>query len=97
MVKYTEEENKLICNFSGTLNTANCTKWEEEIYNKIDSADGVIVFDLNGVEYIASAFLRICVRVGKKVGADNFSIINVSPMIKKVFKMSGFDKFIKID
>jgi anti-anti-sigma regulatory factor len=43
------------------------------------------------VEFVSSAFLRICLVVFKKVGAGRFSIVHVSPWVKKVFKIAGFD------
>ena len=36
------------------------------------------------------------IKVAKEVGLGNFSVINVHPNVKKVFKIAGFDKQISI-
>ena len=55
-----------------------------------------VVFDLNTVDYIASAFLRVCLSTAKKLEKDHFSIVNCLPTVKKIFKISGFDKMFAI-
>lgn len=96
MVNYKTENEKLICVFSGSLNTTASDKVEKELFSKIGEAGLPVVFDLKEVSYIASSFLRICQKAYKAAGEERFSIINVSPDIKKVFKITGFDKFMDI-
>lgn len=55
-----------------------------------------VVFDMKDVDYIASGFIRICMDTAKKVSRDNFSIINTSPVIKKIFKIAGLDGSLNI-
>lgn len=55
-----------------------------------------IVFDLEGVNYVASAFLRLCVSAAHKVEKGNFCIINTDPQILKVYKIAGLDAVLKI-
>ena len=97
MIKYKTENGALICTFTGRLDTASCSQWEKDIYEKVSQSDGPIIFDLNKIDYIASMFLRICIKVAKEVGTENFSLINVSPFVKKVFKIAGLDNQIKIE
>jgi anti-anti-sigma factor len=97
MVNYNLTDDKLICTFSGILNSAECQIWSEELILKIRQAEKPIAFDMKDVEYIASSFLRICIHVPKSIGTENFSLINVSPHVKKVFKLSGFDKHLNIN
>ncbi len=101
MVQYTLEsditdEPTLICTFSERMDTANCEQVEEELFNKVREAKVPVVFNVQAVDYVASAFLRMCLRAVKEVGANNFSVINVHPNVKKVFKIAGFDKQISI-
>ena len=97
MINYNLTDDKLICTFSGILNSAECLKWKEELILKIRQAEKFVVFDMKDVEYIASGFLRICIHASKSIGTENFSLTNVSPHVKKVFKLSGFDKHLNID
>jgi len=55
-----------------------------------------ICFDLKGVDYISSSFLRLCLTAAKAVREGNFSIINTSPDILKVFKITGLDTALNI-
>ncbi|MGW8179955.1 MAG: STAS domain-containing protein [bacterium] len=55
-----------------------------------------IVFDLEGVTYVASAFLRLCVSAAGKVEKGRFSVINTDPQIMKVFKIAGLDSVLNV-
>jgi len=96
MVRFTVEDGKLVCHFARRLDSVNCAKWEEWLFDKVRETKMPVVFDLQKVNYIASAFLRVCVKVSKEIGSGNLSIINTCPYVKKVFKLSGFDKFLTI-
>ncbi|MEI6055744.1 MAG: STAS domain-containing protein [Lentisphaerota bacterium] len=81
-------DGKIVCKFIGRMDTTKCTDAEREVMGAIDGAEK-IVFDLDGVEYIASSFLRLCGKASHKVSAGKFSIVNVTPSVKKVFKIAG--------
>ncbi len=55
-----------------------------------------LIFDIAEVNYISSSFIRICVIYSKMAGPDKFSIANCQPLVKKIFKISGLDEFLKI-
>lgn len=96
MINYIAGPEKLTCHFEDRLDTLQCQAAEKEIFEKIRGVGTPIVFDLERVAYIASSFLRICIRACKEVGAERFSLIHVCPEIKKVFKIAGFDRQINI-
>ena len=101
MVQYNLEsdatnEPNLICAFTERLDTVNCLKIEDELFDKVRESKTPVVFNLQEVDYVASAFLRICLKVAKEVSPENFSVINVHPNVKRVFKIAGFDKQISI-
>ncbi len=97
MINYNLTEEKLVSTFSGKIDSVACSKFESELIKKITEAEKPVVFDLAKVDYIASSFLRICIYVPKLIGTENFSIINVTPHVKKVFKLVGFDKHLGIN
>ena len=88
-------DGKIVCKFTGRMDTTRCTDAEKEVMGAIDGAEK-IVFDLDGVEYIASSFLRLCGKASHKVNAGNFSIVNVTPSIKKVFKIAGLTEILNL-
>ncbi len=55
-----------------------------------------VAFDLKDVDFVASAFIRVCLFVAKKVSQSNFSIINTRPHISKTFKVSGLDEALNV-
>ncbi|MFA5159763.1 MAG: STAS domain-containing protein [Candidatus Omnitrophota bacterium] len=97
MADYVSEGGSLRCVFGERLDTVNCMSLEKELLEKIKEMKSPVVFDMEKVQYIASSFLRICFQVTKEVGAGNLSLIKVNPEIKKVLKIAGVDKYIKID
>ena len=87
-IRCTQEKGKVVCTFSGVIDTTQCLEAEREVMKVVEGAEKII-FDLSGVEYIASSFLRLCGKASHKVNAENFSIINVTPAVKKVFTVAG--------
>ncbi|MFC1461062.1 STAS domain-containing protein [Verrucomicrobiota bacterium] len=96
MISFAVDGEKIVCSFTERMDTGNCMKCEEELYEKIRESKLPVVFDLGKVDYVASMFLRICMRVVSEAEDGNFSIINVRPHVKKVFKISGIDRGITI-
>lgn len=58
-----------------------------------------LTLDFSKLEYISSAGLRVLIATQKKLNANNIpmTIINVNDTIKEIFRMSGFDKILKIE
>lgn len=104
---YNASEKVLTCIFTGHLDTNTCINLNNEISANIDlikkSDDSEtlsntnIIFDLSGVSYIASSFIRICISVAKQVSKGRFSMINCDPFIKKTFIIAGLDELLKVD
>ncbi len=84
----------LHCRFSGELNSDVCAQLEPELAQRIEEEqkkcpDLSLVFDLKDVTMITSAFLRLCIRFSKQVGAKRFCVVNLNDMAKRVFTTSG--------
>jgi anti-anti-sigma factor len=50
-----------------------------------------VVFDLDGVDFVCSSFLSLCLYARRQAGDHGFRIINVRPMVKRVFKIAALD------
>ena len=95
-VECTRHNNgKVMCKFLGRIDTTKCIDAEQVVMESIEGAE-VIVFDLDGVEYVASSFLRLCGKASHKVDNNNFSIVNVAPSVKKVFKIAGLSEKLNV-
>lgn len=97
MPQLIDTENKLTLVFEPRLDSALCMTIESDVIKAVESTQKFIEFDLKQSDFIASPFLRICMSVFKKVGPSRMAIVNVSPAVKKVFKIAGLDGHITIE
>jgi anti-anti-sigma factor len=98
-----KESGTMFCSFPerkmDTIASAEADKVFMRSFGEASAGPGrslKIVFDLGGVEYVASAFLRLCLSAAKSVESGNFSIINTGPQIMKVYKIAGLDSVLKV-
>ncbi|MCL5024863.1 MAG: STAS domain-containing protein [Nitrospirae bacterium] len=92
------------CKFEGRMDTVRSNGAMEFFRKEFDNllSSGVraeelkIRFDLSGVDYISSSFLRLCVGSAKDIKKGNFSIVNTGPEIMKVFKIAGIDGLLNV-
>lgn len=89
-------DGKVVCKFLGRMDTAKCMEIEKKVIDSIAGASKV-AFDLDGIDYIASAFLRLCIKASHSVNPGNFSVINVTPAVKKVFKIAGLAEILNLN
>ncbi len=105
---YDAQANQLSCKFSGRMDSDTsataAAAFEAEIA-RIHSegggmADGApslaIVFDLATVEYVASAFIRICLLAVRRSRKGAFSIINPTPFVQEMLRMSGLETIARV-
>ncbi len=97
MVETPTETHELVVALNGRMDTAACTAAEESILGQVRGAAGPVVFDLSRVDYVSSMFLRICLKAVQQVGPARFSLRHAGPEIRKVFKIAGFDREIRIE
>ena len=94
MLDFIKEDNRLLCKFQGSLRASVCGELEVQLKEAVRDFDGEVAFDLEAVEFVSSGFLRLCLSTGKSTGLDKFSIINVRPLVKKVFMISGLGRLL---
>ena len=92
-------DNKVLTlTVKGRIDTITSKELEEEITAEIGNFDSLIL-DFADLEYISSAGLRVLISTQKKLKADNIpmTIKNVNDSVREIFRMSGFDKILKIE
>ncbi len=89
-------EGKIIFTFIHKLDTVNCANKENDILTILSENSNDVEFDMTGVDYISSNFLRICTMVAKRLNPNKLKITNTTPNVKKVFKIAGFDQVMDI-
>ena len=78
----------------GRLDTVECGRITATVVEQAQAAGQPLVFDLTGVDFVASAFLRLCIMVQQKAASQPLTLVNVAPPIKKVFKIAGLDQLV---
>lgn len=87
---------KQYISFYGRLDTATSQLIQNDIMQLLEGANHPVVFDLKEVDFIASAFLRLCILSARKVGSDRFFLANVTPTVSRVFSIAGLDKHLQM-
>jgi anti-anti-sigma factor len=98
MVAIAESDTEIVCSFSGRLDAAAMQRDEPAVEETVRQAAGrPVVFDLGSVTFVASSFLRLCVRTPRLLaGTGEFSLRNLPPEVKKVFVIAGLDRQLHI-
>lgn len=91
-------EKELTLAVEGRIDTITSQELENQINEEMGNFDSLIM-DFTDLEYISSAGLRVLIATQKKLKPDNipFVIKNVNDAIGEIFRMSGFDKILKIE
>ncbi len=94
MLEYKNETDKLICVFKGRMDTITAMKLENELDGAARSAKKPVIFDLAGVDYVSSSFMRLCLAAGRAVGSKNFSIVNATDFVNNIMRTAGLESFL---
>ena len=95
LVRFHESESGLKCIFRGRMDSLTSSSLEPELKVRLDAASGKrVVYDFADVDYVASNFLRLCIMAAKMTHGD-FAILNPSPDVRKVLKISGLDNLVR--
>ena len=91
-------DKELTLTVEGRIDTLTSKELEDEITAELGNFDSLILVFAN-LEYISSAGLRVLISTQKKLKADNIPMIikNVTDSVNEIFRMSGFDKILKIE
>lgn len=91
MLEFKENQGTLTCIFKGKMDSQESMAAQPRVLGRASQNIKNVVFDMTDVDYVASAFLQICILVAKQVGAPQLKLINAKPEIRKIFKITGFD------
>lgn len=91
-------EKELTLSVEGRIDTITSQELDDEINDELGNFDSLIM-DFSDLDYISSAGLRVLISTQKKLKSDDipFVIINVNDTIGGIFRISRFDKILKIE
>lgn len=101
MVKMTPEiikdGSKIEITLNGKFDAVSAPKFEQEISTQLDGITELMI-DMGGVEYISSAGLRALLFLQQTMDEQGKMVVrNVPEVVKDVFEVTEFDKFITIE
>ena len=80
----------------GRLDTATAPRLEQELKSDL-GAETSLTRDLEALEYICSAGLRVLLYAQKTMNKQGTMVVrNVGPMVKEVFDLTGFSDYLDI-
>lgn len=73
--------------------------FESELLAKLDGADPVLYVDFVACPYVSSAGLRAVLIAAKtaRKGGKRLILAGMNPVVREVFKVSGFDRMLTIE
>lgn len=93
-IKKTKDGSALTIALVGRLDTITSPQLESEL-----KLDGIakLVFDFKDLDYISSAGLRVMLTAQKTMMKQGeMELLNVKPLVREVFDMTGFSAFFTI-
>ena len=97
-IKKNYNEKELTIEVGDRIDTITAPDFENEITDEMGNFDSLII-DFANLEYISSAGLRVLISTQKKLKGEGIPMVikNVNDTINEIFRMSGFDKILKIE
>ena len=92
------DDKELVLAVEGRVDTITSQNLEKEINDEFGNFN-FLILDFSALEYISSAGLRVLIATQKKLKSEDIPMVikNVNDAIKEIFRMSGFDKILKIE
>ncbi len=92
------ENGALLLKTEGRVDGSTAALFQDGIKSSITPDDDKVILDLEQLDYISSAGLRIILLIAKDLKQQNsqFAICSLSDSVMEIFTMSGFNQIIKI-
>lgn len=91
----TDESGILVIALKGKLDSNTAPDLESVMLAQIEAGKSEIVFNMEALDYISSAGLRVFLLSAKKLKPNNGKVLlsHVADSVKQVFDVSGFSQF----
>ncbi len=96
-IKKNNENNNLVVFLSGRLDTTTAPQLENELKESLDGVSS-LTLDMEKLEYISSAGLRVLLSAQKKMNAQgDMKVVHVGDTIMEIFEVTGFSDILTIE
>jgi anti-sigma B factor antagonist len=93
----TKDEKKLVIRLEGRLDTVTAPELEETLKECLNDVDD-LVYDMEKLEYISSAGLRLLLTSQKTMNRQGaMSLINVNDEVMEILEITGFSDILSIE
>ncbi|WP_022666049.1 STAS domain-containing protein [Desulfospira joergensenii] len=96
-----QENNNGIEVFSvkGSLDSNTSAEFETRIYAALEKGQRKLIFNLENMDYISSAGIRVMLKTAKDLKRMEGSVIlcSLQDYVKEVFDIAGFDGYLNIE
>ena len=95
-IEMKKEKKSLTLKIAGRLDTMSAPEMEKAVKENIGSVEELVI-DMENLEYISSAGLRVLLSAQKTMnGQGSMKVINVSDTIMEIFEITGFNEIMTI-
>ncbi len=95
-IKISKIEKKTIIEVSGRVDTVAAPKFEAAVKEQITDAEELVI-DMDKLEYISSAGLRVLLWAQKTMtDRGDMKLINVHENVMEILEITGFSEILKI-
>jgi len=95
-INYHQDGNVVVAEMEGSLDTATSETAGTSLNQAIDDGANLLLLDLEKVDFISSAGLRILLGLAKRQmkSAGKLHLVAMNDTVQEVFTISGFDGII---
>ena len=90
-----KDGKKLTSLLEGRLDSFTAPERDAVITKELNDVDE-LVLDLENLEYISSAGLRVVLKAQKTMGAGRMTVVHINEVIMEVFEITGFADILTI-
>ena len=95
--EFNEEKSNALVKLSGRLDTMTAPDLEKNLNEFINDLNSLII-DMEKLEYISSAGLRVLLSAQKIMNKrGNMKVVHVNDMIMEIFDVTGFSDILTIE
>ncbi|MBO6108138.1 MAG: STAS domain-containing protein [Eubacterium sp.] len=97
-IREEKSEENIILHVSGEIDGTNVDDFESTLDDACERTESLIL-DLDGLEYVSSAGLRVFLTIQKKMKQRGFDMLlkNVEDEVMDIFSVTGFVKLLNIE
>jgi len=94
-----KKDNIKIFTVKGRLDSNTSSEFENQIYSAIENGLNRMVFNLEELDYISSAGLRVILKTTKELKQSDGKMVlcSLQDYVTEVFEIAGFDRYLNIE